>query len=111
MKKNRIHIANNKSKEIGERVKFLRTSLSLTQKKLGEMALLSPNHISNIENGIENCSEDAVSRLAEALSTSYTYLYNGDEIALRKLEKKKEKRKKSATQCAGQLCLADLGIF
>ena len=107
MAKKRIHIATKESKEVGLRIRELRISANLTQKKLGEMASISGNHISSIETGVENISDDAISRVAEALQTSFSYLKNGDIVALKKHEKNKTKKEKNTIK--GQLTFADLG--
>lgn len=105
--KKRIHIATEESKAIGLRIRELRISSNLTQKKLGELASISGNHISSIETGVENISDDAISRIAEALKTSFSYLKNGDLVALRKVEKSKTKKEKETIK--GQITFADLG--
>lgn len=109
--KKRIHVANETSKQIGARVKALRTSKGLTQKALSKIAMISPNHISNIENGVENVSDDAVSRLATALETSYSYLKEGNIVALNKDTRRRGRIGRVNVQCQGQLSFADLGYM
>ena len=111
MAKGRIHVANAASKEVGKRVRSLRTSLSLTQKELGKKAVLSPNHISNIENGVENVSDDAIARLSAALSTTFEFLKNGDVASKARFDKKLEKlMKPKRTQIPGQMSIFDFGM-
>lgn len=52
----------------------LRTSLKLTQERLGELADLHPTYISSIEHGQRNISIDAMERLAKALKVSLSQL-------------------------------------
>jgi transcriptional regulator with XRE-family HTH domain len=108
----RIHVANEQSKQIGLRVKKLRLVKAMTQRELGKVAMISPNHISNIENGVENVSDDAVARLATALETSFLFLKEGNIVALNKDTKKRNSlRERKNVQCQGQLSFADLGYM
>ena len=108
MNKVRIHKANKSSAEAGKRIKELRKEMSLTQTALGKLCDISHNHISNIENGVENVSEDALARISVALSTSFEYLKTGNVSALNTYTKKKETKKSAAKDIPGQMSIFDI---
>lgn len=55
-------------KELGQRIRSLRTSRRLTQDELAEKAELSPKHLGKIERGSVNVSIDCVASIAKALN-------------------------------------------
>ena len=73
----RIHIATPASARTGRRIHRLRVASGLSQSALGGMSDLSQNHISNVENGVENISAEARMRVAAALGTTDRYLKIG----------------------------------
>jgi transcriptional regulator with XRE-family HTH domain len=57
-------------KALGKRIKIIRIQRSITQDKLAETAVLSTQHMSNIENGNTKSSLPTIVRIANALSIS-----------------------------------------
>jgi transcriptional regulator with XRE-family HTH domain len=76
----RVHVATPASARTGKRIRKLRLELGLTQEKLGRKSKLSQNHISNVENGVENISAASRARVAKVLKTSDDYLRTGKQI-------------------------------
>lgn len=63
--------------EIGARIRSRRKELRLKQNELAEMAELSNNYLSNIENGHSIPSLEAIVRLCAALNTTPDYILLG----------------------------------
>ena len=63
--------------EMGRRVRQLRNSRGLTQKRLAEGIDVSASFIGHIERGEKQCSLDTVCRLAVYLETTIDYLAMG----------------------------------
>lgn len=61
---------NDKIKQIGKRIRYIRKSKKITQEKLAEMIDVSVPYISNIENGKVTASAEIIVRLTQALHTS-----------------------------------------
>lgn len=57
-------------KAIGERVRQLRTQRGYTQEKLSELAGISPQHFSNIENGMTKVALPTLIKITNALDCS-----------------------------------------
>ena len=66
-------------KEMGFRISMQRKRLGLTQENLAELADVSPQLISNAENGERAISADKLYRISRALQTSADYLLCGDK--------------------------------
>ena len=56
--------------ELGNRIRFYRTSKGLSQNQLGDMVALNTNHISRIENGQKAPSLESLLNIAKALNVS-----------------------------------------
>lgn len=57
----------NVNKQLGSKIRDIRTKRGLTQEELAHRADLGYSYINQIENGRRNPSMDAVSRIAKAL--------------------------------------------
>lgn len=66
-------------KEMGYRISMRRKELGLTQETLAELADVSPQLISNAENGQRAISSDKLFRISRALNTSSDYLLSGEK--------------------------------
>ncbi|MBQ8783611.1 MAG: helix-turn-helix transcriptional regulator [Clostridia bacterium] len=64
--------------EIGARIRERRKALKLKQNELAEMAELSNNYLSNIENGHSVPSLEALVRLSTALKTTPDFILLGN---------------------------------
>ena len=65
--------------EVGRRIKKRRAILGYTQQELAELAGISKNHVSNIENAHTILSIDTLLRVTKALETTPNYLLLGLE--------------------------------
>jgi len=65
-------------KQIGSRIREVRTSRSMSQAELADKASLSLPLISNIENGKKDMMLDTFIRIAEALQISTDYLIRAE---------------------------------
>ena len=65
-------------KEMGYRMSMRRKYLGLTQETVAELADVSPQLISNAENGERAISADKLYRISKALQTSSDYLLCGE---------------------------------
>lgn len=66
-------------KDMGFRISIERKKLGLTQENLAELADVSPQLISNAENGERAISADKLYRISQALKTSADYLLCGEK--------------------------------
>ncbi len=55
-------------REIGKRIRDIRTQAGITQEKLAELSGVSSNFISQIERGRNKCSLETISNLSSALN-------------------------------------------
>ena len=60
--------------ELGNRIRFYRTNMGLSQKQLGDIVSLNTIHISHIENGQKAPSLESVLNIAQALNVSIDQL-------------------------------------
>lgn len=98
--------------EVGIRIKKCRIGMNMTQKDLAIAADISKTHMSAVESGIENISNDALCRIACALNTSFDYLKEGDLKALERDNKRKERKNMpQERQIEGQMSIFDLEDF
>jgi len=75
----------NQRETIHERISEMRKDRNLTQKKLCEIADITPTQLSRIENGVtETISSDVLIKLSIALNVSADYLLGLTDIASRK---------------------------
>lgn len=65
-------------KEMGYRISIQRKRLGLTQEQLAELSDVSPQLISNAENGTRAISSDKLYRISKALKVSADYLLSGE---------------------------------
>jgi len=65
-------------KEMGHRISMQRKSLGLTQEQVAELADISPQLLSNAENGTRAISSDKLYRISKALKVSADYLLSGE---------------------------------
>jgi len=68
---------------IGERIKYKRKSLELTQEKLADTAGIGIQHLSKIENGKATLSLPCLVSLANALNTTTDFLLTDNVVASR----------------------------
>lgn len=66
-------------KEIGERLRKLRTELHLTREQLAELADISPGYYAQLEVGSSQMSLDTLIKLKSSLHVSFEYLLLGKE--------------------------------
>ena len=59
---------------IGYRIKITRLKYKLTQEKLSEICDITPQHLSNIENGNTKVSLPTLIKIANALNVTVDYL-------------------------------------
>lgn len=91
-------------KEMGHRMYLQRKQLGLTQEQVAEMADISPQLLSNAENGIQVIGSDKLFRIAQALGVSADYLLSGqysptDSLLLEnKLENLPEQKRTAVRQ-------------
>ena len=57
----------NMKKELGQRIRSLRTNRGFSQDELAEKSSISPKHLGKIERGTVNASIDCVTSIAKAL--------------------------------------------
>lgn len=60
----------------GERVRKIRKSLGLTLEKFGEKIGIKKNSVSQIENGINNLTEQMAKSICREFGVNYTWLIN-----------------------------------
>ena len=65
-------------KDMGRRIYEQRKLLGLTQEQLAELADISPQLVSNAENGTRAISSDKLYRISKALHISADYLLSGE---------------------------------
>ena len=65
-------------KEMGHRMYTQRKHLGLTQEQVSELADISPQLLSNAENGIQVIGSDKLYRISLALEVSADYLLSGN---------------------------------
>ena len=63
-------------REIGKRIRDIRTQAEITQEKLAELSGVSSNFISQIERGRNKCSLETISNLSSALNVPLYELFN-----------------------------------
>ena len=66
------------AKQIGRRIYSQRKKLGLTQEQVAELADVSPQFLSNMENGKRNVSALNLFKISRALNVSADYLLTGD---------------------------------
>ena len=88
------------NEQIGENIRAARKSKGLKQEQLAEIAGLSTNHISKLENGKSGLQLNTLIQLADALDLSLDELVFGDpeELARRKNNFDKARRYQLAEQ-------------
>lgn len=62
---------------VGERVKFLRSSMDLSQKVFGEKISISAPSVARIESGENNPSERTIRLICQEFGVSYAWLKDG----------------------------------
>ena len=66
--------------QIGQRVREMREKAGYTREKLGELCVLSPRFIANVEFGDSALSLDSLMTVCRVLSCSSDYLLFGDSV-------------------------------
>lgn len=66
-----------KSATVGERIRYIRMTLGLTQDQVAEKASLSKSFLSEIENNKTNVSGNKLLRIADVLGASLDFLMRG----------------------------------
>jgi len=69
-------------KEIGNRIRILRSVAKLTQKELGEKIYLSDSMMSQVENGNREIALDYFVALCRALDTTPNILLGFDKLTI-----------------------------
>lgn len=77
-------------KAIGERIRYFRTALRITQAKLGEIAQVEPSNVSHIERGATKVSLPTLIKIANALHVTldelvYDSIENNHRISIKEL--------------------------
>lgn len=67
------------AKELGNRIKLMRTKKKLTQTALAELVGITKSHISKIENGVATPSLVTLSSIADALGYPMSWFVNQEE--------------------------------
>ncbi|SMD02716.1 helix-turn-helix domain-containing protein [Sporomusa malonica] len=65
------------SKDIGGKVKELRTRKKMTLKELGEKTSLSTGFLSQLERGLTSIATDSLEKIAEAVDVDLSYFFVG----------------------------------
>lgn len=68
----------NFAKQLGRRIYAQRKKLGLTQELVAEMADVSPQFLSNAENGVRSIGAEKLYRISKALDVSADYLLSGE---------------------------------
>lgn len=63
------------NKDIGKKIKQLRTNKKMTLKDLGEQTNLSTGFLSQLERGLTNIATDSLASIAEALDVDLSYFF------------------------------------
>lgn len=74
---------NSLQKEIGEKIKYLRTRKGISMRELGDNLGVSHAHISKLESGINSPSVDLLEKLSEFFNIDVSYFFarkDEDEI-------------------------------
>lgn len=66
------------SKKIGERIKWIREELELTQNEFANQLGISNNTLANYENGRQNINEYIISKICRTFNVNYDYLTKGE---------------------------------
>lgn len=64
------------NKDIGGKVKELRTTKKMTLKDLGELTSLSTGFLSQLERGLTSIATDSLAKIAAALGVDLSYFFN-----------------------------------
>ena len=67
-------IMTDKLKDVGKRIRTRRLAMNLSQAELAEKVLISPSHMSDIENGKKNFGMETFIRITEELQVSADWL-------------------------------------
>ncbi len=67
-------------RETGQRISNLRKEYGLSQEKLAEMADISIQFLSQIENGKKNMTVTTLRKMCSALSVTADYIINGNSF-------------------------------
>ena len=65
------------NKDIGKKVKELRTNMKMTLKDLSEQTQLSTGFLSQLERGLTAVATDSLGRIAQALGVNSAYFFSG----------------------------------
>ncbi|MBR0414307.1 MAG: helix-turn-helix transcriptional regulator [Clostridia bacterium] len=93
-------------KEMGHRMYLQRKQLGLTQERVAELADISPQLLSNAENGIQVIGSDKLYRISQALEVSADYLLSGNysekdaQILQDKLQNANDQKRKAIDKIA-----------
>lgn len=66
--------------KVGQRIKYLRKELELSQEALGLKANVDRTYVTDVESGRRNVSLEILERLIKALETSVTDFFNAKEF-------------------------------
>lgn len=70
---------NELQKEIGEKIKTLRTDKKLSMRELGDKLGVSHAHISKLEKGINSPSMDLLEKIAQFFNIDVSYFFSKEE--------------------------------
>ena len=66
--------------KIGNRIKFLRNELKISQEELGFRSSIDRTYVTDVENGRRNVSVEVLERLINGLNTTYKDFFNTQEF-------------------------------
>lgn len=69
------------AKQLGQRIRELRTELHMSQEELSFKAGISPAHLGQIERALKNPTIDTVAKIAVALDIPMTTLFTTDAVS------------------------------
>ncbi len=66
--------------KVGQRIRYLRKSLKLSQEALANEAEVDRTYVTDVENGRRNVSLEILERLIKALEVSFTEFFTSKEF-------------------------------
>lgn len=68
------------TRELGQRIRFYRKKMKLSQEQFAEMCDLHPTYIGQIERGEKNATIESIYKISSALNVSLEDLFNNIEV-------------------------------
>ena len=66
--------------KVGQRIRYLRKELNLSQEALGLKSEVDRTYMTDVENGRRNVSLEILERIIKALEVSFTEFFNAKEF-------------------------------